>query len=67
MIDVGEKADGGRNASDLDSNTTPQTKDKQLMVVTSSLPENYKPKDSTGGKLLKSIIADTNFSDYYKH
>lgn len=53
MIDVGEKADA-RNASDLESITTPQTKDKQLMVVTSNLPENNKQKDSTGGKLLKS-------------
>lgn len=60
MIDVGEKADGGRNASDLDSNTTPQTKDKQLMVVTSSLPENYKPKDSIGdtGKSNKQMEFD---------
>ncbi|XP_013655570.2 uncharacterized protein LOC106360506 isoform X1 [Brassica napus] len=60
MIDVGEKADGGRNASDLVSNTTPQTKDKQLMVVTSSLPENYKPKDSTGdtGKSNKQMEFD---------
>ncbi|KAL0715601.1 hypothetical protein Bca4012_064923 [Brassica carinata] len=48
MIDVGEKVDGGRNASDLDSNTAPQTKDKQLTVVTSNLPENNKQKDSTG-------------------
>ncbi|KAF8053170.1 hypothetical protein N665_1456s0007 [Sinapis alba] len=59
MIDVGEKADGGRNASDLDSNnTTPQNKDKQLVVVSSNLPENNKLKDSTGGKSNKQMEFD---------
>ncbi|KAJ0230761.1 C3HC-type domain-containing protein [Hirschfeldia incana] len=60
LIDVGENADGGKNTSDLDSYTTPQTKDKQLMVVTSSLPENNKPKDSTGdiGKSNKQMEFD---------
>ncbi|CAH8375491.1 unnamed protein product [Eruca vesicaria subsp. sativa] len=60
MIDVGEKADGGRNAYDLDSNATPQTKDKQLMLVTSNLPENNKTKDSTGdtGKSNKQMEFD---------
>ncbi|KAL1209201.1 hypothetical protein V5N11_015953 [Cardamine amara subsp. amara] len=47
MNDIGEKADGGRNTSDIDSNTAPQIKDKQLMIEGSHLPENNKPKDST--------------------
>uniref|UniRef100_A0A1J3JWS8 Nuclear-interacting partner of ALK n=1 Tax=Noccaea caerulescens TaxID=107243 RepID=A0A1J3JWS8_NOCCA len=48
MIDVGEKADGERNTSDLDSPSTPQSKDKQLMlVVSSNPPENNKTKDLT--------------------
>ncbi|CAA7048235.1 unnamed protein product [Microthlaspi erraticum] len=51
MIDIGEKADGERNTTDLDSPSTPQSKDKQLMVVVSSNPpENNKTKDSTPGK-----------------
>lgn len=48
-----ERNGGGTENSDQDmidveSITTPQTKDKQLMVVTSNLPENNKQKDSTG-------------------
>lgn len=52
MNDIGEKVDGGRNASDIDSDTAPQTKDKQVMIERSNLLENSKLKDSTAGKLL---------------
>ncbi|ESQ30612.1 hypothetical protein EUTSA_v10011335mg [Eutrema salsugineum] len=50
MICVGEKVDGGRNASDIDTYSTPQSKDKQLMVVRSNLPENNKQQDLTPDK-----------------
>lgn len=61
-----ERNGGGTENSDQDmidveSITTPQTKDKQLMVVTSNLPENNKQKDSTGGKLFKEYHCTYKF------
>lgn len=53
MNDIGEKADGGRNSTDVDSDIELQNKDKQMMVERSNLPENNKPKDSSAGKLLR--------------
>lgn len=61
MIDIGEKADGERNPSALDSPSTPQSKDKQLMVVVSSNPpENNKTKDLTPGKIAMSTTCYPN-------
>ncbi|XP_010479320.1 PREDICTED: uncharacterized protein LOC104758193 isoform X1 [Camelina sativa] len=45
--DIGEKADGGRNSTDIESDIALQSNNKQMMVVRSNLPENNKPKDSS--------------------
>ncbi|CAH2036198.1 unnamed protein product [Thlaspi arvense] len=47
MINMGENVNEGRNESDIDNDTTPQTKDRQLMIVRSALPESNKQKDLT--------------------
>ncbi|VVB00819.1 unnamed protein product [Arabis nemorensis] len=58
MVVIGEKVNGGSNTSDIDSDTTPQTKDKQVMVVRSNLPENNKRKDSSAGTSNKQMEFD---------
>ncbi|EOA39957.1 hypothetical protein CARUB_v10008645mg [Capsella rubella] len=47
MNDIGDKADGGKNSTDIESDIAVQNKGKQMMVETSTLSEKYKPKDST--------------------
>lgn len=67
MKDIAEKVNGGRNTSDIDSNTAPQTKDKQVMVERSNLPENNKTKDSTAGNLLKVSMRIQISLTFYNH